>query len=720
MILEKKCSKDLANFFRRLEKDIHKIINEYWDNELGLFHLNKISDLITLRKQEYYDILFKYCKIQYDRSRRRTERLFNQQLEQMSIKSDINITTLSSLFKPDPAIKYNLNNKIFVASEHTLNRVDKLVMTNLSESYEQGLGIEEAKNRLTVKYNGLKGWEAQRIARTEINSAQNDACFDMYDELGCEYHQWWTAQDERVRNGSKGTADHTILHGKIVRVGTKFSNGLMYPGDRTGSIKEWINCRCTTIPYLIPLGKMVPMGMTEFTEDDLIDIPNWNTPSLDDVLSGDYSTGIQEFKVNLAKPPIESSIISEENHRKTIDEIENILKSEHSADDEINWYKNNFERTFETDKQWQEKFQYLNKIEQKNRYRVQYFKEGIVSKNYNSKIDDIENVLKRGNSKDDELRWYRENFRDKQNIDQWRDKYDYLVDIEKRYPTDTRRIRKEVSETIKDFDIERLRSVDDRRLFRELEIKARNNTLTPAEEKKYKSLLKYVKDKNLDVRFVDDYNIKKGSTLQEKTGENSTFTHLGGEAEGNVERYRVYNLKDSNCEIWVSEDTTINTENLFKLIDEVPKYIRDEADRVIFSQTKTTAYGKYIPHSKEIHMNIGEFDVVDKVPDTISYAYVHEYGHRLDSMLGKFTYDKKLYRSLFKGDPRFISSYGDSSFDKLGNYSEDFADTFSYVKRNPKKYGKEYKKRVKFVNELLEREIKTPEEFEKFVVEWLS
>lgn len=304
MILEEKCSIALAKFFTKLEKDIHKIIDEYWESDLGLFHLNKISDLITLRKQQYYDILFKYCKIQYDRSRKRTKRIYDRQLEQMSIKSDIAITTLSSLFNPDPAITYNLNNKIFVASHHTMNRVDNLVMDNLSQSYNDGLGIEEAKNRLTVKYNGLKGWEARRIARTEINSAQNDACYDMCNELGCEYIQWWTAQDERVRDGTKGSADHRKLHGKIVRMGTAFSNGLLYPGDREGSISEWINCRCTAIPYLMPLGMMAPPHLTEFTEDDLIPIPKFEMPTLEGALSGNYSIGIEQF--NLPTLPIKN------------------------------------------------------------------------------------------------------------------------------------------------------------------------------------------------------------------------------------------------------------------------------------------------------------------------------------------------------------------------------------------------------------------------------
>lgn len=280
---EEECSKEIADFFKRLERKIHRIMDDYWKSELGLFHLNKVSDLIQDSRQEYYDILFKYCSKEYERSREITERRFNRQLENISIKSDISITRLEDLFNPDPAIRYNLNNKVFQASTHTMNRVDDMIMENLSESYNDGLGIDEAKRRLAVKYNGLKSWEAQRIARTEINSAQNDAAFDVYGELGCEYHQWWTALDERVRETPQ--ANHKELHGKIVKVGTAFSNGLLYPGDRQGSISQWINCRCTTVPFIMPLGKMAPIGMTEFTEADLIDIPDFEMPGIEDLMN---------------------------------------------------------------------------------------------------------------------------------------------------------------------------------------------------------------------------------------------------------------------------------------------------------------------------------------------------------------------------------------------------------------------------------------------------
>ena len=236
------------------------------------------------------------------------------------MKADVNITRLEDLFKPDPTIRHNLNSKVFQASAHTMDRVDNRIMENITQSYNDGLGIDEAKDRLTVEYNGLKSWEAQRIARTEINSAQNDGAFDIYGELGVEYHQWWTAQDERVRETPQ--ADHRELHGKIVKVGNSFSNGLQYPGDRTGRIVQWINCRCTTIPFLMPLGKMAPPGLIEFTEEDLIDIPNFEIPTIEDLMSGTPNGNIH---LNSNVNPVErgrNAIVTDIDHQGLIGERE--------------------------------------------------------------------------------------------------------------------------------------------------------------------------------------------------------------------------------------------------------------------------------------------------------------------------------------------------------------------------------------------------------------
>jgi len=115
----------------------------------------------------------------------------------------------------------------------------------------------------------MQDYELRRVARTEINSFQNEGAYLTEQELGVRYHMWYTALDERVRGS------HSNMHGEIVRVGEPFSNGLYYPGDRSGgqgTIKEWINCRCRTVPFLMPEGKMAPPGASYFRESDLIEI----------------------------------------------------------------------------------------------------------------------------------------------------------------------------------------------------------------------------------------------------------------------------------------------------------------------------------------------------------------------------------------------------------------------------------------------------------------
>lgn len=159
-----------------------------------------------------------------------------------------------------------IDEHVFTASQHTINRVVGDVMSNLAQSYEDGLGIDDAAVELRKVFQAMQDYELRRVARTEINSFQNEGAYLTEKELGVRYHMWYTAEDERVRS------EHVDLHGEIVPVGEPFSNGLYHPGDRAGDIKEWINCRCRLVPFLMPEGKMAPIGKNWFYEGDLKDL----------------------------------------------------------------------------------------------------------------------------------------------------------------------------------------------------------------------------------------------------------------------------------------------------------------------------------------------------------------------------------------------------------------------------------------------------------------
>jgi len=169
-------------------------------------------------------------------------------------------------------VKEEMLEEAFEASERTMRRVRGDVMSNLSISYEEGLGIDEAAQRLEREFENLKTWEAERIARTETNCYQNKGAYRTMVDFEVEYVQWWTAEDERVR---EDRADHVELHGQIIERGDTFSNRLRYPGDRSGgesTIEEWINCRCRLVPFIIPEGYRPPDNMPRFREEDLIPI----------------------------------------------------------------------------------------------------------------------------------------------------------------------------------------------------------------------------------------------------------------------------------------------------------------------------------------------------------------------------------------------------------------------------------------------------------------
>lgn len=284
---ENNLEKDLRRWFNKLHRKIQKLIDTYYEDELFFLHINKVYTIVEEMKPEYRAILLKHGLTQFYNARETTTTLYTIQQKKVSTKAGLYEPQLIreedvGLFRTNPQIEDSLRYNTFQASDTTLARVTQNITNNLADSYHEGLGIRDAGRRITKEFAGLKGWESRRIARTEINSAQNEGAFSAYDELGVEYQMWWTGKDNRVRDS------HRPLHGHIVAVGNTFSNGLLYPGDKSGPIKEWINCRCTSIPYIIPLGKMAPPGLTEFTEDQLIDIPGYTPITVEDALNGEY------------------------------------------------------------------------------------------------------------------------------------------------------------------------------------------------------------------------------------------------------------------------------------------------------------------------------------------------------------------------------------------------------------------------------------------------
>jgi len=166
----------------------------------------------------------------------------------------------------------DLLNRTFEASMGTLMRVDQSIKEIITDGYKTGYGINYVSNKIRERFGQLHGWESKRIARTEIHNAHNRAVMDTYQEYDVQYTMWITTHDKRVRGlRKKDKANHVKMDGEIIRLGDTYSNGLKYPGDTDGPLVEWINCRCSNAPYVVPYGYMAPPKQ-QFKETDLIKI----------------------------------------------------------------------------------------------------------------------------------------------------------------------------------------------------------------------------------------------------------------------------------------------------------------------------------------------------------------------------------------------------------------------------------------------------------------
>ena len=264
---ERQLERELARFFDRLGKQVQSNLEEYWSDHLLQGQVDLITKPISEAQAEYYLILQKYDKREYQLGIREAERLVKLSKKPIASKAiKPRLFKRLDLFATLRGAEEDLLDKVFIASQATLERVDTSIKTLLTEGYQSGKGINYVANLLTRRFDQLQTWEARRIARTEIHNSHNTAVMDTYQELGVEYTMWISAGDDgRTRDS------HLEVDGEIIPVGGTYSNGLKYPGDTDGPIEEWINCRCSNAPYVIPYGYMAP-PFSPFREEDLIQI----------------------------------------------------------------------------------------------------------------------------------------------------------------------------------------------------------------------------------------------------------------------------------------------------------------------------------------------------------------------------------------------------------------------------------------------------------------
>lgn len=268
---EKQLERAVSQYFRELKTEVLDNLEEYWSEyQLLQGHINLIIKPVEDSHEQYYSILEKHDRKEYRLGQDEAKRLIKLVNDNTALKARWPLRLKRTPNRENPFFKTlrwaedDLLNKVFIASQNTLARVTGQLNQIITDGYRSGKGINVVASMLTKRFDQLATWEAKRIARTEIHNSHNQGVMNIYDEIGVEYTQWIAASDDRVRES------HEEINGEIIRLGDQYSNGLEYPGDTNGPIEEWINCRCSNAPFVMPYGYTAPPGKAQFREDDLV------------------------------------------------------------------------------------------------------------------------------------------------------------------------------------------------------------------------------------------------------------------------------------------------------------------------------------------------------------------------------------------------------------------------------------------------------------------
>lgn len=159
-----------------------------------------------------------------------------------------------------------VNEKLLPAiKERTFKIVTTSITPTISDTLKEVLknGIEQgASAEQIIKHFDMLELNHRTIARTEINSAANDASFELATKelssiglIGTAVKGWQTSNDEKVRDAHI-QAGENYGRGNEIPVAELFNVGgenIMFPADYSqGSAGNIINCRCSY--YILPTG----------------------------------------------------------------------------------------------------------------------------------------------------------------------------------------------------------------------------------------------------------------------------------------------------------------------------------------------------------------------------------------------------------------------------------------------------------------------------------
>jgi hypothetical protein len=156
----------------------------------------------------------------------------------------------------DWTLKHPLAQNILAkAGQRTGVQLDQAVQYTLRETlahaYDNGLNVAETSALIQQKITDAAPFQADMLARTDLNSLANGASKAAAQLAGVGYKTWLATLDDKTR------IEHAEAHGQVVAINSTFTVGgedADYPGDPNLSDAMACNCRCT-VAYGDTLGE---------------------------------------------------------------------------------------------------------------------------------------------------------------------------------------------------------------------------------------------------------------------------------------------------------------------------------------------------------------------------------------------------------------------------------------------------------------------------------
>lgn len=137
-----------------------------------------------------------------------------------------------------------LSESLYTSMGHDITDLKKKITGEITRGLATGQMYSEITRNI-ASWARIPKNNAMRIARTEAHRIQTKASFDAQHKAKSKgadvVKQWDASLDGKTRDS------HRKLDGEIRELDEPFSNGLMYPGDPSGSAAEVINCRCALL-----------------------------------------------------------------------------------------------------------------------------------------------------------------------------------------------------------------------------------------------------------------------------------------------------------------------------------------------------------------------------------------------------------------------------------------------------------------------------------------